>query len=210
MAARFAPSVLTRSSADDLASEAREAALVASLCGGSEAAFKRLVEEHHGEMVRVAARFVCGQAAAEDVVQDVWMVVVRRIGTFEGRCSLKTWIFRILTNRAKTAGQREGRHVGVPVAPTIDWAGREPVSVRDESVPMEHEMGIVRDAIRRLPPTQRHVITLRDIEGRGAREVCALLGLSEGNERVLLHRARTRVRQLLQAGRDREESDDVA
>ena len=209
MAARFAPSVLTRSSADDLASEARDAALVASLCGGSEAAFKRLVEEHHGEMVRVAARFVCGQAAAEDVVQDVWMVVVRRIGTFEGRCSLKTWIFRILTNRAKTAGQRDARNSPISMVPGLGWEGWEPSSLPDDSILMEDAMAVVREAISDLPQNQRQVITLRDVDGCGAAEVCERLELTEGNQRVLLHRARSRVRSRVQDYHDHVMSADA-
>lgn len=191
-------------------SDAQDEALVCALCGGSEAAFTLIVDRYHAAMVRVASLFVCGQAAAEDVVQDVWVIVVRRIGTFEGRCSLKTWLFRIVTNRAKTAGQREGRHTPISMIPGADFAGREPMADPDDRILMEDAMGVVREAIRALPENQRQVITLRDVEGCGATEVCERLELTEGNQRVLLHRARSRVRRRVLDHRDRVEKDDVA
>lgn len=209
MAERLASSAAALSPLGASESGAQDAALVCALCGGSEAAFTLIVDRYHAAMVRVASLFVCGQAAAEDVVQDVWVIVVRRIGSFEGRCSLKTWLFRIVTNRAKTAGQREGRHTPISMIPGADFGGREPMADPDDRILMEDAMGVVREAIRGLPENQRQVITLRDVEGCGATEVCERLGLTEGNQRVLLHRARSSVRRRVLDHRDRVE-DDVA
>jgi len=194
VADRLVASKIVRSSARAHEPDGPDAALVAALCGGSEAAFTLLVDQHHEAMVRVASLFVCGRAAAEDVVQDVWMIVVGQITTFQGRCSLKTWIFRILTNRAKTAGQRDARNTPMSMMPGLDWGGREPASRPDDSILMEEAMAVVRDAICDLPRNQRQVITLRDVDGYGAAEVCERLELTEGNQRVLLHRARSQVR----------------
>lgn len=209
MADRLATSTLACSTADTYQTDPQEAALVSALCAGSEAAFALLIDQYHPAMVRLASRFVCGHAAAEDVVQDVWLIVVRGITMFEGRCSLKSWIFRILTNRAQTAGQREGRIMPISVIPETTWTGREPRSIPEDSLLMEDVMGIVRGAIRDLPENQRQVITLRDIEDRGATEVCQLLRLTDGNQRVLLHRARSMVRQRVQDYHDQLENEDV-
>lgn len=179
-----------------------------------------LVNRHEASMMRVARAYVSSRASAEDVVQETWIGVVRGIDRFEGRSSLKTWLFRILTNRAKTAGQREHRD-----APDLDLGadGRrrpgaigsaglgarssggvtEPWSTSawsrdlEERVVATEAVGVVRDAINALPPTQRVVIALRDVGCRGADEVATALGLSEANQRVLLHRARAKVRQRL-------------
>lgn len=190
--------------------DAGDKALVAALCEGSEAAFNALVEEYHTTMVRIASRFVCGTAAAEDVVQDVWLIVIRQIDTFREHCSLKTWIFRILANRAKTAGQREARNMPISMVPTSSGEAREPRSGPEDSVLMKDTMNAVVEAIRELPLNQRQVLSLRDVDGCSAIEVCGLLELTEGNQRVLLHRARSKVRARMQDYHDRVENDDAA
>lgn len=190
-----------------------ERRLVDAIKRGDEDAFARLVDTYHSSMLRLARVFVPTRAVAEDVVQETWLAVIQGIDRFEGRSSLKTWLFRILTNRAKTRGEREGRAVPFssawrdelePDEPAVDprrfhdgaWTSL-PASV--PSAPDEHaearELGkVVERAVKKLPPTQREVITLRDIEGLPAEEVCSLLEISEGNQRVLLHRARSKVR----------------
>jgi len=189
---------------------ASEAALIAALCAGSDRAFREVVDRHNASMVRVAALFVRGHAAAEDVVQDVWLIVARQIGTFEARCSLKTWIFRILTNRAKTAGQRQARDVPMSAVAEIEWQAWEPSEAPEERILLEDTIDVVLEAIRELPPPQRQVISLRDIDGCTAEEVCARLDLNDGNQRVILHRARTKVRERLRTYHDEAERDDAA
>lgn len=197
--------------------------LVAALRAGDEAAFMRLVDRYHGAMLRLAQLYVPERAVAEEVVQETWLAVLQSLARFEGRAALKTWIFRILVNMAKTRAQREGRSVPFSSLPELERESDEPaveagwfrpadapvwpgawVSVPHnwEQVPeaqllsretREH----IEQAIAALPPHQRGVITLRDIEGWSAEETCAFLGISEANQRVLLHRARTRVRRAL-------------
>ena len=190
-----------------------ERRLVDAIKRGDEDAFANLVESYHASMLRLARVFVPTKAVAEDVVQETWLAVIQGIDRFEGRSSLKTWLFRILTNRAKTRGEREGRAVPFSSAwqdelstdePAVDprrFAGGAWTSL-PASVPSgpgeqaeARELGkVVEGAVRKLPPSQREVITLRDIEGLGPDEVCTLLEISEGNQRVLLHRARSKVR----------------
>ena len=208
MAEAFAALALA-DEAEDGKPDAQDAALVSALRRGDEAAFMFVVDEYHATMIRVASLFVSGQAAAEDVVQDVWLSVIRGIAAFQGRSSLKTWMFRILTNRAKSAGQRQGRTVPVAVLPGLDWRTLAPTSMPEYSILMEDSMNIVRAAIDELPKMQRKVITLRDVEGCGAAEVCELLQLTTGNQRVLLHRARARVRQCLQGYHERVEDSEA-
>ena len=174
-------------------------------------------------MLRVAMMYISTRAVAEEVVQEAWLGVFAGLPRFEGRSSLKTWIFRILTNTAKTRGEREGRSVpfsslagdeddGEPAVAADRflgadhrWAGHwasTPRSPRDQ--PEERLLaGEVRDriaaAIAALPPNQRAVITLRDVDGFGADEACDILGISEANQRVLLHRARAKVRAALES-----------
>jgi RNA polymerase sigma-70 factor, ECF subfamily len=198
--------------------------LCAGLRRGDEAAFAKLVALYHAPLRRLALSYVRSAAVADEVVQETWLGVVRGIGSFEERSSLKTWIFRILANTAKTRAQREARTVplsSLVVAgdgdddPAVDpsrfldqqherWPGHwaSPPARWDE-VPEEHLTGretldALQAAIAGLPPAQRQVIVLRDVEGWDAEEVCDLLGLSEGNQRVLLHRARSKVRQALE------------
>ena len=197
--------------------------MIAGLRAGDEAAFRSLIEMYHAMLVRVARMYVSTQAAAEEVAQETWLAVVEGIGRFEGRSSLKTWLFRILTNRAKTRAEREGRTVPFSAFAEADEDGEESGVGPDrffgpdhrwsghwteyphrwEAVPERRLLGretesVIAAAIAELPPVQRTVITLRDVEGWSSEEVCNVLDLSETNQRVLLHRARTRVRRALE------------
>ncbi len=201
-----------------------EAVLVESIRRGEETAFMELVERFHSPLLRVALTFVHCEAVAEEVVQDTWMAVLDGIHRFEGRSSLKTWIFRILTNRAKTQGVRERRYVEFPgKASDSDQGGSDMVeglsavlggegwpgnyagiiSSQTEASPErkllnKEMMERIYAAIQTLPAMQRQVILLRDVEGCESEDVCRMLGVSESNQRVLLHRARTKVRQALE------------
>jgi RNA polymerase sigma-70 factor (ECF subfamily) len=201
--------------------EGEDAALVARLRRGDEAAFRSLVERHHSAMVRVAMAHVPSRAVAEEVVQETWLGVVRGLDRFEGRSSLKTWIFRIVVNRAKTRGVSERRCVAFSDLPAHgdEEAGVDPERFVGEGHPgaghwvsqprpfgdltangvlsaeLRSRIGAAIDA---LAPRQRQVITLRDVEGWSSAEVCAALGLTEANQRVLLHRARSSVRASLE------------
>ncbi len=183
--------------------------LVAAIKRGDEDAFVRLVTMYNAAMVRLARMFVSNKAVAEDVVQETWLAVIQGIDRFEGRSSLKTWLFRILTNRAKTRGERDGRQVpfsstarsdeGAAVDPDrfTDGAWNSlpaPVPTSDEQFLSKEFRKVVTAAVSKLPASQRAVITLRDIDGMSSDEVCSLLAISEGNQRVLLHRARSKVR----------------
>jgi len=195
--------------------------LIEALRAGDERAFERLVAEYHASMLRLALSFVRNRAVAEEVVQETWLGVLNGLDRFEGRSSLKTWIFRILTNRAKTRGEREGRTVpfsslaepgeeGPSVeperfsGPDHRWAGHwAAYPERWETVPERKLLSSeartrIDDAIAGLPPSQRAVITLRDVAGLTSEEVCNVLELSETNQRVLLHRARSKVRAVLE------------
>lgn len=197
-----------------------ESALLAALRRGDEAAFVELVGRHQRAMLRVASSYVPSRAVAEEVVQEAWLGVLQGLARFEGRSSLKTWIFRILVNRARTRGEREGRSSPfsdlAPAdaeGPTVDpdrflpaghpdagwWVGH-PASwegAPEQRLLAGEARGQIEAAIAALPEAQRTVISLRDVEGWDSAEVCALLGISEGNQRVLLHRARARVRRAL-------------
>jgi len=181
------------------------------LRSGDEDAFTRLVEQHHTRLIRFALTFVSNRAAAEDVAQDTWAAVVAGLGRFEGRSSLRTWIFQICANRARTFGGRERRTV--PLAsdePTVEatrfnssgaWsAPPEPWPSVDDRLDAEALAPLVRTAIDQLPEVQRQVVTLRDLEGLSAQEACEVLSISEANQRVLLHRGRARVRSELERG----------
>ena len=195
--------------------------LVAALRAGDETTFVALVDELGPSMLRVAMMFVSTRAVAEEVVQEAWLGVLSGIGRFEGRSSLKTWIFRILTNRAKTRGEREGRSDAVLVprrrrrrrrraggrsptasSPTGAWTLGARVAGRSSRGPARRARRRSRSCRPRstpCPETQRAVITLRDVEGWSSEDVRNVLGLSESNQRVLLHRARSKVRQALEA-----------
>jgi RNA polymerase sigma-70 factor (ECF subfamily) len=201
--------------------ELDERTLLEALRRGDEAAFSSLITTYHAPLRRLALGYVRNPAVADEVVQETWIGVIRGIDRFEGRSSLKTWIFRILTNTAKTRAQREGRTVPMSSLqigdgePAVDpdrfldeqharWPGHwaSPPSRWDE-LPEEHLFGretldALQAAIDLLPEQQRRVIVLRDVEGWEPEEVCDLLGISEGNQRVLLHRARSKVRGALE------------
>jgi RNA polymerase sigma-70 factor (ECF subfamily) len=194
--------------------------LVMRLREGDESAFMELVDRYHASLVRLARRFVSSQAVAEDVAQEAWVGVLRGIDWFEGRSSLRTWIYRILTNTAKTRAQREARSVpfaslGIGTGePAVDpdrflsaghqWAGHwASVPEQWSDLPEQRLLGdelrrVVDEAIEQLPANQATVIRLRDVEGFESSEVRDLLDLSEVNQRVLLHRARSKVRAALE------------
>jgi RNA polymerase sigma-70 factor (ECF subfamily) len=197
-----------------------EDVLLARLQAGDEAAFRELVTEHHRAMRRVARFYVPTATAADEVVQETWLAVIRGLAKFEGRSSLKTWIFRILVNRAQTRGARERRMVpfssladdddtptvdpdrflppGHPVAGYWSLTPNHFFELPEERLLADEATAAIAAAIARLPERQRRVIELRDVEGWDADEVCASLELSPANQRVLLHRARSAVRALLE------------
>jgi RNA polymerase sigma-70 factor (ECF subfamily) len=174
--------------------------LVAALRRGDESAFMHLVAEHTPGMRRFALTFVRTGAVADEVVQEAWLGVLRGIDRFEARASLKTWIYRIVANVARTRGVREARSIPFTDEPSVDpdrfagdghWAS--PIEPWHDVLAAELRR-LIEDAIAELPDQQRLVIQLRDIEGWSSEEVCNVLELSETNQRVLLHRARTKVR----------------
>lgn len=193
---------------------AQDSHLVEALRAGDERAFLGLVRSLHAAMIRFARGFLHSHATAEDVVQDTWAVVLEDIDRFEGRSTLRSWIFGILANLARTRATRDGRAIPLSALgpeqdePAVDpaeflspthprWAGhwaKWPEPWPEEQLLSRETLAHVRDAIDRLPEGQRAVIQLRDVEGWSSQEVCESLGLSEINQRVLLHRARSRVR----------------
>ncbi|MCA1700515.1 MAG: sigma-70 family RNA polymerase sigma factor [Actinobacteria bacterium] len=199
-----------------------EARLLDALRRGDAEAFETIVHRHASAMLRVALTYVRSRAVAEEVVQDTWIAVLGAVDRFERRSSLKTWIFRILTNTAKTRAAREGRTVpfsDLPRAASQDESAVEPERFLDqgsragswahalhrwaddspaERLYARETRERVSRAIRALPPAQRIVLALRDVEGWSAAEVCDALELSDENQRVLLHRARSRVRRALE------------
>jgi len=187
-----------------------EADLVARLQAGDEDAFVAVVRQYHAPLLRLAASYVPSHAVAEEVVQDTWLGVVRGIDRFEGRSSLKTWLFRIVVNRARTAGAREHResaadpaHVATVAPDRFGPAGQwvEPPAPWTEAVEdrlaARQALDRIAGCLTELPENQRRVVTMRDLEGLTAQEVCSVLGISEANQRVLLHRGRARVRGML-------------
>jgi RNA polymerase sigma-70 factor, ECF subfamily len=199
------------------APQGEEAALLARLRGGDRAAFAALVGRHGAALLRFALTFVRDRSVAEEVVQDTWMAALDSLDGFEGRSSLRTWLFQIAANRARTRFAREGRSVAfsalgsagpggerAPGADDFDAAGgwREPPGRWSEESPERLALGretqaAIEAAIAGLPEAQRAVITLRDVDGLETEEICSLLGITVTNQRVLLHRARMRVREAL-------------
>lgn len=170
-------------------------ALVHALRARDEKAFEQLIDRYYTPMLRIATGFVRSHEEAEEVIQDTWIAVLSGIGRFEGRSSFKTWLFRILLNRARTRGARESRMVPFSQHGDIDAPAIAPDA---ESAVLSAELRArVEAAIAELPPNQREVITLRDVEGWDASEVCETLDLTAANQRVLLHRARMKVRDAL-------------
>jgi RNA polymerase sigma-70 factor, ECF subfamily len=200
------------------AGDREERRLLALLRAGDEDAFRALVERYHTTMVRVAMGFVPSRAVAEEVAQEAWLGVVRGIHSFEGRAAFRTWLMRIVVNRARTRGVRERRSVPFSALVDSETTGAEAAVDPDRFLPAEDRWGggwarpprlfgdphalvaeretraAIGRAIDRLSPAQRAVIMLRDVQGAPASEVCSLLDISEVNQRVLLHRARSRVR----------------
>jgi len=201
-----------------------EPALVDALLDGDELAFVRLLESYHGSMLRLAMVYVRDKSVAEEVVQETWVGVLHGLGRFERRSSLKTWIFRILTNQAKTRGKRESFSVPFSVLWDVDTGVPEPsldparFRASDDpnwphhwalpphswdSIPEDHLLSnetraYIERAIDTLPANQRAIIRLRDVDGWSAEEVCNVLGITDTNQRVLLHRARSKLRQCLE------------
>ena len=183
--------------------------LLTRLRAGDEDAFVMLVARYQQPMLRFARAYVPSRAVAEEAVQDTWMGVVKGIETFEGRSSFKTWLYRILINRARSAGTREHRHATSEPHHAVDpvrfdssgqWA--DPLERWSEDAEDRLDAAtwgpILQSGLEDLPARQRQVVVLRDIDGLSADEVCDLLGLSTGNQRILLHRGRTRLREILE------------
>ncbi len=208
-----------------LAPEARgssreeERSLLAALRRGDEAAFSRIVERYHASMVRVARLYVESAAVAEEVAQEAWLGVLQGLDGFQGTSTLKAWIFAIVANCARTRGARERRTVPFSSLareeegdPSVDperflgdrhtrWPGhwsQPPEPWAEDALESRETIEAIASAMEAVPPMQRAVMTMRDVEGLGADETCQLLGISEGNQRVLLHRARSKVRKLLE------------
>jgi RNA polymerase sigma-70 factor (ECF subfamily) len=204
-------------------SDASDAELVQALRDGDEDAFRSLVDEHSASLLRVAISYVGSRAVAEEVLQETWLGVLKGLDGFEGRSSLRTWIFRILTNTAKTRAVRESRATPFSsvVGTEADAQGAAVDPDRFLSLDHDSEPGhwalaprrwdtpeqgllsrevreVILAAIETLPASQRVVVTLRDIEGCPAHEVCEAIDVSEGNQRVLLHRGRSTVRAALE------------
>jgi RNA polymerase sigma-70 factor (ECF subfamily) len=200
--------------------DADDLALVARLRAGDEQAFETLISRHYSTMLAVARRYVASRAVADEVVQETWLGVLQGLERFEGRSSLKTWIFAILVNLAKTRGVRERRTVpfaslgGEAGEPAVDaerfqgahepfpghwrrypapWAATPDVVAEDRET-----VRVAMRAIAELPPVQQAVIRMRDLQGMDSDEVCEMLEVSPANQRVLLHRARSRVRTALE------------
>jgi RNA polymerase sigma-70 factor (ECF subfamily) len=203
------PNAITRPDSD----------LVAQLRAGDESVMAQLVDEWSPAMLRIARSFVGSVQSAEDVVQDAWLGMLSGLARFEGRSSLRTWTFTILVNRARTRGAREARALpqspldlrGAPAAhdwfagpggePAVNWASIDTQSQWDtspETVTLSREaLRQLDQALSALPPRQRQAVTMRDVCGMDAEEVCAALNISPANQRVLLHRARTVLREAL-------------
>jgi RNA polymerase sigma-70 factor (ECF subfamily) len=197
-----------------------DAAVVAALRRGDEIVFTELVAAYSSPLLRLAQNFVRTRSVAEEVVQETWLAVLSGNDRFESRSSLKTWLFRILVNKAKTRGLREARSVpfsalapddderAVPEerfrGPDNQWPGHWASPPRSLDTFPEHRLLAhetrrhIADALEQLPENQRIVVTLRDVAGWDAEEVCDALGLSDGNQRVLLHRGRAKLRAALE------------
>lgn len=220
MVTNFGPAASDRPAGDAAEADRR---LVAALATGDESAFAELLDRYHLPLVRLATVYVRDRAVAEEVVQETWIGVLRGLHRFEGRSSFKTWLFRILTNQAKRRGAREARSVPFAALAAAElatseaavsadrflpagdeWAGHWTSQLRDwretpEDAFLSAESGArIASAIADLPPAQRQVLTLRDIDGWSADEVCQALTLSPGNQRVLLHRGRSKLRRALE------------
>ena len=193
---------------------------LAALRAGDERTFRELFARSYPMMKRVARAYVASDAVAEEIVQETWMAIVTGLDRFEGRSALGTWIFSILTNQAKAHGARERRAVPFSCAtpsgaeaPAVDpdrfqkdndaWPGHWATPPRPWQKPERRLLSLeardrLKTALAQLPERQRMIVGLRDVEGYSAEEVCELLGLSRENQRVLLHRGRSRLRAVLE------------
>ena len=177
--------------------------LIARLQDCDQTAFAALVDRHADALRRTALSFVSTPASADEVVQDTWLAVLAGLPSFEGRSSIKTWIFQILVNRAKTRGVREARTVPLPEGEDEEAAARPRLDDTPRHLLLRKELaGVLTAAIRDLPERQRAVVVLRDALGWSGGEVCDVLGVTGGNQRILLHRARARLRAILTAHED--------
>ena len=201
-----------------------DAQLLSRLRARDEEAFELLVERHYGTMLAVARSYVRTRALAEEVVQEAWLGVLKGLDRFEGRSSLRTWLISIVANVARTRAKRESRSIplasltGDDDGPVVDadrfrsagdpfpghwWSyPRDWRELPEEALLERETVAVVTRAIEALPDAQRAVITMRDVAGCTPEEVCAALGVSDGNQRVLLHRARSRVRAALEVHLD--------
>lgn len=193
--------------------------LLHALRGRDEAAFVALVERYQGQLTRLAMAYVSSRAIAEEVVQETWIGVLQGIDRFEGRSAFRTWLFRILVNQAKRRGERESRTIPFAALSREDgdddepevapdrfhaaghrWAGHWAMLPQDwreapeERLLSDETRAVVQRAINTLPHNQRLVITMRDVDGLAPKEICSIMSVSETNQRVLLHRARSKVR----------------
>ncbi len=201
-----------------------ERLLLAGLRSGDERVFMRVVERYQSALVRLAQVYVGNRAVAEEVAQETWLSALKNLDHFQGRSSFKTWLFQILVNGAKSRGQRERRSVPFSALADRDDDGDEPAvaperfqpegaaypggwamapqswaTSPDASLDSQETRERILAAVARLPINQQSVIRMRDVEGYSAEETCAMLGMSAANQRVLLHRARSRVRQALES-----------
>ena len=213
---------LLQSAGIGLTATSDDHALVVALRNGDEDAFIALIDRYHASLIHLAILYVRNHEVAEEVVQETWIGVVQGIDRFEERSAFKTWLFHILTNKAKRRGHREARSVSFSSLARADTEGAEPAVDPEQFLPpgdpwaghwagQLHDWGQlpeevvlaqetrtqVQHALEGLPPSQRLVMTMRDIEGWTAAEVCNALTITETNQRVLLHRARAKVRQAL-------------
>ncbi len=182
---------------------------------GDEEAFVLLVTRYQQPMLRLARSMVSSRAVAEEAVQDTWMAVVRGIDRFEGRSSLKTWLFRILINRTRSAGSREHTDAPIESLHAVDpsrfdaqghWANPLDRWVEDseDRLAAAQWLPVLKAALDELPARQRQVVILRDVEGLSSDEACDLLGITVGNQRILLHRGRSRLRGILEIQMERD------
>ena len=210
------------------ASETSEAGLLERLRAGDEGAFAELVAKHHGQLTRLARSILRDDAAADEVVQDAWTAAIEGLDSFEGRSQLGTWLYRIVLNRARTRRQRDGRSVPFsslgkddpdgeqeplgagkftanghwkesPRASPAALLGTAPLEGPEQARERKELGALLSRCLEKLPEAWRTVVTLRDVEGLSSEEVCNALDLSESNQRVLLHRGRTRLRALVEA-----------
>jgi RNA polymerase sigma-70 factor, ECF subfamily len=206
--------------------QSEDGSLVAAILQGDDDAFTTLIDRYHPSLIRMATLFVRDRHIAEEVAQETWIGVLRGLDRFEGRSTFRTWLFGILANQAKRRGERERRIIPFSALsqlpdgddpalpeerfrpPGADWAGwwaTPPTAweIAPEEAALSAEVRAeLEQAIATLPPNQRAVLTLRDVEGWETREICNVLGLTPTNQRVLLHRARSRVRQELERSRE--------